>query len=379
VLPVLDSVVASAGRIEDSLSCGVLSLAIDRDTFELDKGEVYPFDAGLRLLRACLNGLCAYEMELYAEGTTDYRWIDTLADQHPSSERFVYSLFGDTLDMDRQSNETAMGLFIFRSIKYNMDRPGFLTLRGSSITRVKSDLLAVPAKFKAGLAYLRADVGRNNPDDIIKLSDIAHMDNDLVDVPGDLISHGMSAALANKFQTPESIADFIDTLLRGPYAFDETSSGDSIHIAITVNLTAMLDNPVSDLRTLLPSYEWVADSEWSIQRHDYEVYPDMSTGFCCNSDDSIAINPAYIDHIDYYPGSKCCYLNTSYNWRAETDSSIGINIPVALLDSAGNRIPFDAIDSLIDAQTFLPYFSDYTFGGLFPLMGRQAWIDMIYQ
>ena len=385
VLPVLDSVVVAAGRIEDSMSCGVLSLAIDRDTFELDKGEIYPFDAGLHLLRAVLRGLCAYNMELYAAGTTDYRWIDTLQDEH-SSGRVIYSLFNDTLDMNTQSNDTSMGLFIFRTIKYNMEptTPTFLTLRRDSSTSitfmagVKSDLLAVPAKFKAGLAYLRAETGRNRSDDIIKLNDIAHMDNDLVDVPARLISHGMSAALANKFQTPESIADLIDTLLSGPYAFDETSSS-GIHIAITVNLTAMLDHPVSDLRTLLPKYEWLPDSEWIIQHHDYTVNAAGDYTFCCNSEDSIAIDPLYIDHIDVYPGSKCCYLNTTYNWTAETDSSWGINIPAALLDSADNRIPFDQIDSLINAKTFLPCFNDYTFGGLFPLMNRQAWIDMIYQ
>ena len=375
VLPVLDSIVASAGMIEDSLSCGLLSLAIDGDTFELDKGEIYPLDAGLRLVRACLNGFCAYEMELYAAGTTDYSWIDTLADSH-SSGRVIYSLFSDTLDLNTQSNDTAMGLFLFRAIKYNMERPGFLTLRGSTITRVKSDLLAVPAKVKAGLAYIRAEADRQT-DDIIRLTDITHADNDLADVPGDMISHGVSAALANKFQTPESIADFITEVLSGPYAFDETI--DSTHIAITVNLTAMLDNPVSDLRTLFPNYEWLPDSEWTVQRHDYVVNPDIGSLFYCNLDDSIAIDAAYIDHIELRPTDKGCHLNTNFYWRAETDSSLGINIPVALLDSADNRIPFDEIDSLIDAQTFLPYFDDYTFRGLFPLMSRQAWIDMIYQ
>jgi hypothetical protein len=34
---------------------------------------------------------------------------------------------------------------------------------------------------------------------------------------------------------------------------------------------------------------------------------------------------------------------------------------------------------MIDARTFLPYFSDYTIGGIFPGMTRQKWIDLIYQ
>jgi hypothetical protein len=378
VLPVLDSIVAAAGRIENNLSCGLLSLPIDRDTFELDKGEIYPIDMAVHLLRACLNGFCAYEFDLYAAGTTDYSWIDTLQDAHPSTGRYIYSLLGDTLDMNYLSDDTAMGLFLFRSIKWNMQRSGFLTLRGNTITRVKADLLAVPAKFKAGLAYIRSDINRNNSDDIIRLTDIAHMDNDLVDVPGRMTTHGVSTTLANHFRTPEAIADFVDTLLIGPYAFDETI--DSTHIAITVNLTAMLDNPVTDLRTIiLPNYKWMPDSEWTVRRHDYWVNPAYDNMFCCNLGDSIAVNPVYIDSVVSYGMSKCCYLNTYYNWTAETDSSLGINIPVALLDSADSLIPFDQIDSLIDARTFLPYFSDYTFGGLFPLMNRQAWIDLIYQ
>jgi hypothetical protein len=56
-----------------------------------------------------------------------------------------------------------------------------------------------------------------------------------------------------------------------------------------------------------------------------------------------------------------------------------MGIPIRLLDGAGSPIPWDSVDSLVNAKTFLPYFNDYTVGGLFPGMDRQKWIDLIYQ
>jgi hypothetical protein len=37
------------------------------------------------------------------------------------------------------------------------------------------------------------------------------------------------------------------------------------------------------------------------------------------------------------------------------------------------------VDSLTKAKSFFPYFTDYTFDGIFPDMTRQKWLDLIYQ
>ncbi len=50
-----------------------------------------------------------------------------------------------------------------------------------------------------------------------------------------------------------------------------------------------------------------------------------------------------------------------------------------ITDDAGTIIPYKDISDLVKAKTFFPYFSDYTFNGIFPSMTRQKWLDLIYQ
>lgn len=374
VLPILDNLVASCKRME---SCGdrSLELTIEGDTFNIDKGEIFMLEASIHLLRATLNSFCLYEMDLYARGTTTLSWIDTLSDM--DSRDFVrYTISGDTLYKNSRSN-VSMSTFMFNTIKYNMERPGFLSIRKNNFARVKADLLAVPATIKAGITYIRAETGDQSKN-IIKISDITNADNDLADVPGRMTDHGVSATLANKFKTPETIADFITELLSGPYTLNETI--DSTSINIKVNVTAMLDNPVADLRTLLPKYQWLPANEWNNWNSDQWVNEYFSDNFSFTSSDSIAIAGTLIDSIvpdPWYSDGKICYLNTLFNHSAEIDSTVTV-LPFTLIDDASARIKSADIDSLVKAKTFFPYFNDYTFGGLFPEMNRQKWIDMIY-
>lgn len=379
VLPILDNLVASCKRME---SCGnrSLSLTIEGDTFNLDKGEIYMLDASVRLLRAALCGFCLYDMNLYSRGTTTMSWIDTLRDLD-SRDFVMYTLSSDTLYRNSKTN-TAASTFMFNTIKYNMERPGFLCGRTNYFARVKTDLLAVPATIKAGIAYIRAETGDQSKH-IIKIADIANADNDLADVPGRMMDEGISSTLANRFKTPETIADFVTELLSEPYTLNETI--DSTPVNIKINLTAMLDKPVADLRTLLPKYQWLPANEWTNWNRDVWVNGTIDTlfsqdHFYFSSGDSIAIAGTLIDSIvadPWDPDWKRCYLKTPYSHSLDIDSSADI-IPIILVDGANARIEYEDIDSLIDAKTFLPYFSDYTFGGLFPEMDRQKWLDLIY-
>jgi len=66
-------------------------------------------------------------------------------------------------------------------------------------------------------------------------------------------------------------ADFVTQLLSGPYTFDETI--DSTHVNLTVNLAAWFDDPVTDLRTLLPRYKWTDEQAWTVRnRMTYLAY-----------------------------------------------------------------------------------------------------------
>lgn len=374
VLPILDNLVACCNRME---SCGdrSLELTIEGDTFNLDKGDIYMLDAQIHLLRAVMNGFCLYDMNLYASGTTDMSWIDTLSNMN-TNDAVRYSLSSDTLYTNDKSN-VSVQTFVFNTIKYNMQRTGFLSVRSNNFARVKADLLAVPSAIKAGVTYIRAETGDQSKN-IIKISDIGNVDNDLADVPARMMDHGVSATLANNFKTPETIADFVTQLLSGPYTLNETI--DSTAINITVNLTAMLDNPVADLRTLLPKYQWLPANEWYTWSQDEWADDYSSDNFSFDSGDSVAIARALIDSITPDPWSsdgEICYLKTTYDHSVEIDSNADV-MPVTLVDDANARITSAEIDSLVKAKTFLPYFNDYTFGGLFPGMTRQKWINIIY-
>jgi hypothetical protein len=376
VLPVLNNVVAACGRME---TCGdrSLFLEIEGDTFEIDKGEVHLLDAQMRLLRAGLNSFCMYETDIYAPGTTDNSWIDSLRHME-STSGYIYSLSGDTLKTVYMRDDATASSFMARLIKYNMTRNGFLTQRRANGLMVKNDLLAIPKTIKTGIAYIR-DEKDNQSNDILKIADLMNADRDLVDVPQQMIDDGVSPALANKFRSPESIADFVTEILTGPYTFDEMTT-DSVRINLTVNLTAMLDSPVYDLRTLLPKYAWLPDSEWVVHSEDNNsLWADNGSMVYVYPEDSLAIPASAIDEIDSSSGFyRVVYLKSEYNQTRYIDSSVTI-IPICLIDDAGSRIAFEDIPDMVESKTFFPYFNDYTMGGVFPGMTRQKWLDLIYQ
>jgi hypothetical protein len=271
-----------------------------------------------------------------------------------------------------------------KMFKYNLGRPGFMTIRKANQAKVKADLLAVANLVKTGITYIRNETD-NQDNDIIKMSSINDADRSLVDFKSQLIKDGVSPALANKLATPESIADFVTQLLSGPYTFDETI--DSTHVNLTVNLAAWFDDPVTDLRTLLPRYKWTDEQAWTVRKQD-DAFAYANQGqysFSVFSDNgyitSVRISPSLIDSVGqsmWGAGDSIYYLNQPMDYTASIDSSVYLD-PLRLVDDNNNALTTDQIDTLIKQKTFFPYFTDYTFHGIFPAMTRQKWIDMIYQ
>jgi len=204
------------------------------------------------------------------------------------------------------------------------------------------------------------------------------MDSGLVDTRQQLIDQGVSASLADKFKSPESICDFVTQLLSGPYTFNETV--DSTHINITVNLCAFLDKPVNDLKTLLPKFRWLNSNEWvtktETSRYSWPNTPPLYS-FSTYHDNTIVVIPASkiaSTQPNTYGGTTYT-LTTPFTYETSIDSNRTIT-PIKFIDDAGNDLD---MQSLVDGKTFLPYFADYTFDGVFPNMTRQKWIDLIYQ
>jgi hypothetical protein len=384
VVPALDTVIRAAQRLE-SLSDVALPLVIEDqgtyDTFDLDKGEIYVTDALCHLAKAYIGFYCAYDMDMYAPQTNDYRWIDSLVNS--SSDSMIITLSGDTLYRLYKYDDAREQIQVANMFKYNLSREGFLKIRKPNHAQVKADLIAVTECVKSGVGYIRTE--KDNQDkDIIKMSSINDADRNLADFTKDLLDAGVSPALADKFSSPEKIAGFVKDLLSGPYKFDETI--DSVHIATRVNFAAWFDNPVADLKTLLPKYTWTSENTWKVNKQNYKNAYSNFTGdssFTVYDDGlpfSIKIPAANIVRTttDSWGNTKYI-LNRPIRYIATIDSSIYID-PLRLADADGIEISSEQINLQIDQKTFFPYFDDYTFHGLFPdLTTRQSWISMIYQ
>lgn len=381
VLPVLDKMIEAAARLESRSDANVMIEVEGEDTAEVDLGEIYAVDAYLHLARAYLRFFCIYDMDIYEPQTQNYSWIDTLYNAEYIGHT-IYRLSGDTLQELWFSDDTEPMIHMARVAKYNLEREGFMTIREGKgyHSLVKQDLLAVPARIKSGLTYIRAETDAQDRD-IIKISDLGNADVDLSDVRTQMIEDGVSAELADNFRSPEAIADFVTELLSGPYTFNETV--DSVTINITVDLSAWFDNPVNDLRTLLPTFTWSAESEWVVEETEEwggSISTVANSSFrVWDEDDVVDIDQSLIDSVvtDEW-GAREVFLNTTYTHTAQIDSMLYI-VPIRLTDDAGEVIPFEDIDSLIQAETFFPYFDDYTVNGLFPGMTRQKWLDLVYQ
>jgi hypothetical protein len=380
LLPVLDNVIAAAQRLENRTETRVRIIVTDNgstDTAEIDKGEIYLVDAYLHLLRGYCNWLCAYHYDLYAPGTTNYSWIDTLVNSNGDSYYSVYSLSNDTLIRCSKSSVGSSQLYLVRMLKYNLKRQDYLTIRASNHAKIKENLVAAPLLIKSAITSIRNETGAQQYD-LVKISNILNIDEDMVNNPQDLIDKGITPALANKFRSPESLLDFITEILSGPVSFDETI--DSAHVVLKVDISSFLDHPVTDLRTLLPRYRWVDESQWvSGGKESYRNVNLWSSSmfYTYDSNDSVAIPASQIDSIvimNMY-GEKRYYLKQPYVAQINMDSTWSLD-PLRLVDA--NNADMN-IDSLVTAKVFFPYFDDYTFDGVFPDMSRQKWLDLIYQ
>ncbi len=384
VVPALDTVIRAAQRLE-GLGSVALPLVIEDngeyDTFELDKGEIYVADALCRLTRAYIGFYCMYDVNLYAPQTNDYRWIDSMMNSSETDSQIIF-LSGDTLYHLYKYDDARPQIQLANMFKYNLSRDGFLKIRRQNHAQVKADLIAVTECIKNGIGSIRTETD-NQDNDIIKMTAISDADRNLADFTKDLLDAGVTPALADKFSTPEKIAGFVKDLLSGPYRFNETF--DSVSIVTRVDFASWFDNPVQDLKTLLPKYKWVSESSWKVSKQSYSsAYPAFSrdSSFTVYDDGttlSIRIPPAFIVRSTTDRWGSTYYLNRPIRYQATLDSSIYLD-PLRLTDADGVEISSEQIELQIDQKTFFPYFDDYTFHGLFPdLATRQAWISMIYQ
>jgi len=379
VMPVLDSVIASANRLENVQGMR-LQFAVDRDAVEIDMGDIFLMDAALRLLRAGLGMYTTYDMDMYTSAQDrSYSWIDEIvkySNEFSESDKEHYYISGDSLICKSGPDSATYNatMLMGNVFRYNMNRDNFLSIRRQNHMKVYEDLLAVPSLITRGLDSIRAEKDANQEDDLVPNISIISMEEEMIDFQKMLIDEGVSYNVASRFRTPETCAAFITELLQGPYQFDETVDG--THIAMNIDISAFFKNPVRDLRTILPMYKWKNESEWVYtESSDYTSYY-MESSIHVYPGDTYNIPDSLISQIDRSDSYGTQIILKDEYYMVDRDIYFGSDGIIELIDDAGNVLD---IETLIDQDVFFPYFRDYTFNGIFPEMTREKWIKLVYQ
>jgi hypothetical protein len=279
------------------------------DTIEIDLGEIYLADAALRILRAQILTICAYNYDIDMDGS--YGWIEDI----------------DSVDNTDDSLATVMLLRRIRTLFE--DEPDFLSLRTTGKDQLSAALTSLQTaidKGKSSLAFIRSETD-DQSDDALKITALQKTDLE--------ISSGDDKPnFARGITTIEGVLDKVEEIISGPFVFTEDFDNDSTtpDAQLTVNISALFNNPIQDFRTLLPAHRWRPESEWITMEVD--------------------------------SGEYCWWEGRTMVCDSFWDTTYSV-FPVYLLDAGGNEIDLGGADPFHQIQL-----SDWTLGGLFPGMTR---------
>jgi hypothetical protein len=184
------------------------------DTFILDNGEVYIIDAGLRVVRGILLTLISYNVDIDDNGS--YQWI-TSGDSE---------LIADNVLRLYQSSQ-------------------FMALNSWGVASMQAAILNMReciGKLQSAVNFIQNETG-NQVNHIIQVSSLDSANSELQSSNGTITSIS-------------SLLDTATAFLSGPYTI--SNSGGSL----TINVSAVFDNPIQDLKTKLPYIKWRDSSDW---------------------------------------------------------------------------------------------------------------------
>lgn len=232
IIPAIDYSLERLQIVEDDLSFTFeLTPKMQGDEYEevreIDLGEAYMIDAQLRLLKAIFQVAIAYNFDFDDNGS--------------------YASFDDDSDEN-----------ILRHWERLLDPTGtFMTLRSPDAMRdAKASILAAIDKIEEGLGAIRTETD-DQYDDIIRVEDLDDLDDEI-----DLSDQGDDVpAFFREIRTVNTALRKAREILEGTVEIEADFDGDSYTPKQTVifDVGQFFDNPVADLRTLLPYHTWHLD------------------------------------------------------------------------------------------------------------------------
>ena len=212
----------------------------DDDVVELDLGEVYMISAVMRLSRACLTIINAYQLSIPGiESMSDYYTLTT----------------------------------ILPLVKYQDEHDGdFLKLRSTSLLpSAKQDIIDALTLIENGVNFITSETD-DQLEDLITKHDITDLDADIDEEFADNDEDIPVPVLRNATDIVD-LAQKLKSLLDGPFDVEIEDDEDGGTEIITVNLSAFLNNAIADIKDFLPYHQW-ADLNSLDQGIDaWELYP----------------------------------------------------------------------------------------------------------
>ncbi|MDE2807402.1 MAG: hypothetical protein OXN90_03210 [Gemmatimonadota bacterium] len=192
---------------------------------EIDLGEVYMIDASLRLLKAVFLVVTAYDFDFDDNGSYAF--------------------------LDDGSNEN-----VLRHVE-RLDKTGtFMTLRSAAaLPAAKASILTAIEKIEKGMEVIRAETD-DQDDDIILADDLDDLDEEI-----DLSDQDDMPIFFRDIRTTGDALSKAREILEGTVEIEADFDGDEDTPKQTVvfDVGQFFDNPVQDLRALLPYHTWHLD------------------------------------------------------------------------------------------------------------------------
>jgi hypothetical protein len=323
----------------------------------IDLGEIYFFDATLHALRAGFGIATAYDCDFFGPDDT-YGWIDDVMHLEGGENCADYAIIdgpsGDTLDIAYPSYSSAETDSILIAVAhYNFaHRDSFLTLRngGAVMNGAKLDLAASIGKLEGSVNFIKNVRENETEQNIIKLTGLSELESNIGDPAG--------PNFAKEFQSIEDILNWVRELMSGPMQFSEELGPRNETFTWTMDLGALLTDPVDDWKSLLPYHRWTLPAGPWIER-------------------SRSLNWEWAPYIGQYwgyvhIGGICQFQEfTGLAWVRRYYCIKEINTSGLELLDGPNGSPIDlGIERMF-------YFPDYTFHGVFPGMTHARWLELV--
>jgi hypothetical protein len=344
VLPRLNQSLTRLNHAVALADSNAIMIDTGEEMMEVDCGEIYSFRAAVNMIYAAFNMLVAYDMDL-KDAANSYGWITELNDIEVEYindwDPYDYTLQYGHLILDYYDWDYAYDLadarrleLMSKTLKHNLDNnPSFGKLKSQSyLTHAKSGILAAAADVKSAVAYI-LDENDAQSNDVIKIENILSMNDDFSNIgPND-------PNFMQNWTCIDDVADWLETIVTQSYALNENG------VSFSVNLNAYFSGGIQDVRDILPYFQWNSNQSWiESSFYDYWSWDYDSYDFWMND--------------QYYHFED---LHTVTRRHKTVSARIG-----EFTDATGIAIMDDEI----------PYFPDYTFGGILPGMNRAKFIQL---